>query len=104
MRKCLWVCVTMAIAGCFAMQASAQETIGAPAGTTIKGTTSQTGPAPRTGLLRRRDREVVTTVTPSTTTKVETTTPVTPPTTTTTARVSEPRTGLLARLRGRLGR
>ena len=106
MKKVLLACVTIAIVACFAVQASAQETIKAPVGTTTvtKSAEVQVSPAPRTGLLRRRDNSVVTTVTPTTTTKVETT-PVTPPATTTTvAQASEPRTGLLARLRSRLGR
>lgn len=113
MKKFLLACAAIAVVGLCSAPASAQETIKAP-GSTITRTEVQSSPTQRSGLLRRfgdrRDRGVVTTEPPvattkSETTKVETTTPVTPPTTTTTtAQVSEPRSGLRGRLRGRFGR
>ena len=106
MRQLFVACVALAVLGYCTAQVPAQEQI-KTGGTVITKTEVQSSPAPRTGPFRRlRDRDTVTTGTPmTTTTKVETV-PATPPatTTTTTAQVSEPRTGLLARLRGRLGR
>lgn len=109
MKKCMLAGVALAIVVGFAVQANAQETIKAPAGATISKSEIQTSPTQRSGLFRRlgdRRDNAVTVVSPATTTtQVETTTPVNPaPMTITTAQANEGRTGVLARLRARLGR